>query len=108
MKSNCGKWAWNEYRRDPSRWYFAFSASRYVGKEVSAPNLVRRAAQWLFYILFHVLVYLHLIGLGRGMHFVIIPAETIPPGTREFVPTKAKTRRRWPPLRFEGKVKIHD
>jgi hypothetical protein len=107
MKSNCGKWAWEEYVADPGRWYFAFTISRHVGFDVRV-KWIQRIALFAFYLLFHLLVYLHLIGTGKGMHFILIPSDQVPLGSKEFVPVKAKRKRSWPPLWFEGKVKTHE
>lgn len=103
MKSNCARFAWDEYRIDPRHQWLCLQASHYSKWPGKIPRPIRRAAQFLIRGWLHVFTWLHILAFERWAHFRV--CDNALTECAEFMPNGMKDRRYIPPYEFEGHVK---
>lgn len=103
MKSNCARFAWDEYREDPRHQWLCLQASHYSRWPGKIPRPVRRAAQCLIRGWLHVFTWLHILAFERWAHFRVCDIDFSE--CREFQPNEVKRRRYIPPYEYEGHVR---
>jgi hypothetical protein len=106
MKSNCWKYAHEEFNRTDGAVWVCFRLTACSAWRGRLPRWAQVIGRALVYELYRLLAFASILGYGGWSHCVV--RDDMPAGYREFAPSGRKRQHYWPPMNYDGKVKVHD